>query len=293
MLGGDIAVQSVPGEGSTFTLTIATGPLDQVPMLVDANDSLASSQSPGRRVERETLPLRGRILLAEDAPDTQRLISFLLRDAGAEVEIVADGAAACEKTMAAAASGAPFDVVLMDMQMPLVDGYQATAWLRSMGYKGRILALTAHAMEEDRVDCLRAGCDDFATKPIDPERLIDTIRSHLQECEDAVPGEAPPLLSRMVGRPELFPLLVRFVERLPERARAMEESFDQGNLSELIAEAHRLKGTAGGYGFPSLTEAAANLEATAKAQLGMDEIRKRLDCVADLCRRARIPASAA
>ncbi len=139
-------------------------------------DAAAEDATPPA-VDRDFV-LRGRILLAEDTPDIQRLIAFYLRKAGAEVTEAQDGLRACELATEAAASGTPFDVILMDMQMPKLDGYGATARLRASGYRGSIVALTAHSTKGDRWRCLAVGCDGFVSKPIDRRTLLETVQRH-------------------------------------------------------------------------------------------------------------------
>jgi CheY-like chemotaxis protein len=127
-----------------------------------------------------------RILLAEDGPDNQRLISYVLEKAGATVVIVENGQLALDAALRAYDRGRPFDVILMDLQMPVLDGYGAVALLRAKGYRGSIIALTAHAMSSDREKCLRFGCDDFATKPIDRHQLLAQIALHWESREELV-----------------------------------------------------------------------------------------------------------
>ncbi|HEV8002904.1 MAG TPA: ATP-binding protein [Planctomycetaceae bacterium] len=176
LLGGDLVAESQAGRGSIFTVTVATGPLDGVGMHQPAVGSSAS-RSVTVRAPNAMPRLSCRVLIAEDGIDNQRLLSFLLRKAGAEVEVVDNGLAAMQRALAAQQEGKPFAVILMDMQMPVMDGYTSTSKLRAAGYPGVILALTAHTMAGDRERCLAAGCDDYATKPIHGAKLISLILS--------------------------------------------------------------------------------------------------------------------
>lgn len=169
ILGGDISVVSIPGKGSTFTVTLDAGDLTGVPMIAGAEEAVVAAPQFNNT---PTPRLCGRILLAEDGPDNQRLISMLLTKAGAEVIIAENGRAAVEAVEMSVAKGRPFGMILMDMQMPELDGYAATTRLRALGVMTPIVALTAHSMVGDREKCIAAGCDDYASKPIDRAKLL-------------------------------------------------------------------------------------------------------------------------
>ncbi|HTN77865.1 MAG TPA: response regulator, partial [Pirellulaceae bacterium] len=179
MLGGDITVTSTLGQGSTFRVTIAAGNISDVPVsepAAPAAITLAASTT-----TTSTADLKGkRILVAEDGPDNQRILSLLLRKAGAQVCVVENGALAVQQVAAANQANEPFDLILMDMQMPVLDGYGATAELRAQGVRTPIIALTAHAMRGDRERCLAAGCDDYATKPIERQEFFAVLS---RQCE--------------------------------------------------------------------------------------------------------------
>jgi Amt family ammonium transporter len=177
-LGGNIEVRSEPGKGSTFRMTIDPGPLDAMHMMHYAQEALLGRPPSATTATPDKIMLRGRILLAEDGLDNQRLISLLLRKAGADVSVVENGQLAVEAALAAREVGEPFDVILMDMQMPVLDGYEATRQLRALGYTGRIVALTAHAMVEDCQKCLAAGCNDYLPKPCRRHDLLEMVARH-------------------------------------------------------------------------------------------------------------------
>ena len=196
-LGGNITVTSAVGQGSTFTVTVATGLLEGVPS-VDLQSSQAADYD--ARNDLTSVP-EGKtgihILLVDDIPDNQRLISSLLRQAGYDVVIAEDGKEACDRVLGATDGGHAdqtrsadqFDLILMDMQMPVLDGYQATRRLRTAGYSGPIVALTAHAMRGDREKCLAAGCDDYLPKPVNRPALLDMLRKWTCHSRTRTPAE--------------------------------------------------------------------------------------------------------
>ncbi|MDZ7617728.1 MAG: PAS domain S-box protein, partial [Patescibacteria group bacterium] len=192
-LGGDVRLmETAPGAGSRFQLVIATGPLDGVRMLDREARArhLQSWKNPD--VETEASLPECRVLLAEDGADNRRLVGHLLKKVGAKITVAENGQLAADLVLAASESERPFDVVLMDMQMPVMDGYEATRLLRRQGYAGVIIALTANAMEGDRRKCLNAGCNDYLAKPMTAQQLFSTIGRHLGTPVASQPTDEEP-----------------------------------------------------------------------------------------------------
>jgi signal transduction histidine kinase/ActR/RegA family two-component response regulator len=187
LLGGDITVDSLPGVGSTFRVELDTGDIAGVPRLERLHRALrpasaASASEPQVLAEH-------RLLVVEDSADNRRLVSFVLRKAGATVDVAENGRIAVDLLLDAMAGGAPYDLVVMDMQMPVLDGYAATAELRGRGIDVPILALTASAMQADQDACLQAGCTAFATKPIDRVALVARVAALLPASAPSTAGE--------------------------------------------------------------------------------------------------------
>ncbi len=176
VLGGELDVESTSGKGSCFTLSLPCPAGTEAGRSPAANTSAQSS-------------LSGRILLVEDVPATQRLYSLYLKRAGATVDVASNGQEGADRALAAMQAGRAYDVVLMDMQMPVCDGYTATRRLRDAGYTRPVIAVTAHALAGDRERCLETGCDDYLAKPVDRTRLVAA-------CRDWISKSVPPALPK-------------------------------------------------------------------------------------------------
>jgi signal transduction histidine kinase/ActR/RegA family two-component response regulator len=181
LLGGDIHVTSKEGEGSAFTLTL---PIREPDAEAARNWNEKRQKQTGIRISTDsgvtaltdTKPLSGlNVLVVEDGRVNQIVISTQLTDAGTKVTLTDNGQAAIESISANESAGTPFDVVLMDMQMPIMDGYEATTRLRSNGYARPIIAITAHALSGDCEKTLEVGCNAYLSKPVNREQLIRTI----------------------------------------------------------------------------------------------------------------------
>lgn len=251
-LGGGVSVQSAVDAGSCFSLSVATGPLAGVERVHDI-----------KSVPIVTLPvaspvnemLSGTVLLAEDNPDNQRLISMYIRRTGADVVIAENG----ERAVELALSG-QFNLMLMDMQMPVMDGLEATRTLRAKGYRGEIIALTANAMREDKDACIRAGCNDFLTKPINRELFSKMLTQYLRSVDKSLYQAEPIVSSLLDSEPDFLDLVVKFAARLPDMVRDIRMALTDADWPGLKKSAHDLKAVGGGYGYPQISEVAAKIE---------------------------------
>ena len=182
MLGGDIFSSSQAGLGSIFTVEIGIGNANldrmitvltpQTPVHLESKSKI-QSEDPQQIIHNA----KTSVLVAEDGEDNQRLMVHHLTRAGMKITVANNGHEAVDLAIAAQKQGRAPDVILMDMQMPVMDGYEATEKLRSLGWKGAIIAITAHAMNGDRDRCMKSGCDEYLTKPIEKDALIQAVQN--------------------------------------------------------------------------------------------------------------------
>jgi signal transduction histidine kinase/CheY-like chemotaxis protein len=176
LLGGRIYVRSESGRGAVFTIELPVGAEVNQQTVVNRYDALEQLQ---KDQNEPSLPVSRRALVAEDAKANQALIQVLLQKMGFEVTIVEDGQQAIEQVRKKA-----FDIIFMDMQMPVVNGYDATQQIKAMGIRTPVIAVTAHAMKGDEQKCFDAGCDDYIAKPIDRKKMEQIISEHLSKKAD-------------------------------------------------------------------------------------------------------------
>lgn len=254
-LGGDLTVRSTPGIGSTFTLRVTTGPIDGARWLAPAQWIPATAVSVRRAPQVGPGQLSGKVLLAEDYADTREVLIYALTTAGAQVTAVENGLDAVE-----AASKEAFDLILMDIRMPKMDGLTATIELRKRGCLVPIIALTASTASSERERVINAGFDDFWTKPISIDRLIHGASAYLSgSVQSPMPAE-PEIRTTPTMRTKLERLAAEFVASLPERMKFIRDRVMDQDPREAVNRIHQLIGTAGVHGFDDVCAEAARLQ---------------------------------
>ncbi|MHC4762248.1 MAG: response regulator, partial [Planctomycetota bacterium] len=292
LLGGKVSLTSEIGKGSIFSLVI--------PANVDVESQPSFDKYEfTRRLEQESDTLEedqfiGRVLVAEDSPTNQRLVNLLLESMGLKVTLVGDGKGAVDKGLAQS-----FDLIFMDIQMPNMNGYNATKTLRNNGVTTPIVALTAHAMKGDRQKCISAGCDDYLTKPLKRKKLVQIIRKYLplnsktrDESIDPVKSEVDQLsqlcsgkkstdkptceladvqskeiiitwsaIMETCGDEDMIKGIVKiFLKDAPQCVELIADAIKTQNPKDIKLYAHRLKGSSEHITARQLSEIAYRLE---------------------------------
>lgn len=251
LLGGDISVSSLPGLGSIFTLSVACGECS-VEKFNNMQDALSletiNDESPIAK------KLHGHILLAEDNPDNQHLFSMYLKRFGVSHDVAHNGQQAIEFALRD-----KYDLILMDMQMPIMGGIEATLDLRQKGVSTPIVALTANAMKDDMARFYEAGCNDYLTKPLRRETLYQLCSRYLQTASES--DHMEPIQSTVLEEdPDFIDIVSRFMEKLPDTLNRIGQLNEQGSFDELSKVVHDLKGVSGNMGYAQISELAGKLE---------------------------------
>lgn len=264
-MGGHVALKSEPGIGSAFTVRIHAPMADGAQLLAAApQDQFVVALAP------HPTRMAGRILLADDSLDNRTLIAAFLGKLGLDFELAENGEQAVERAL-----GSDFDVVLMDMQMPLLDGVGATQLLRAAGFGQPIIALTANVMAEDVQRYLGSGCTHWIAKPIDFIALTSLLGELLQTAlaEHAMTMDYTKL-------PEYAQLKTAFEQSFPHRLTCLMENMLASDWGPARQFAHALAGTAATFGYPAIGAAGRALErALADGQAGQarNALRGMLD----------------
>ncbi|SMF22612.1 ATP-binding protein [Pseudobacteriovorax antillogorgiicola] len=262
LLKGDLVlVNSRPGMGSTFQFTVPC----EVPVGTKTVSEFSPMEDdPDDVVEAETFQgfLEGvKVLLVEDGHDNQRIYNYFLKLSGATVISCWDGEAGLEQ----ATNNSDIDIILMDIQLPKIDGYTATNELRVRGIKTPIIALTAHAMREEKERCLRSGFSAYVSKPVSIPSLMRTIRSTLRKKTPMKKEtQSPVIRSKYHDREVYRPMIIEFIDTLSCRVEELQSAYDGEDWLQLQKLAHKLKGAGSTYGFTDISRLTETIESRSK-----------------------------
>jgi PAS domain S-box-containing protein len=292
-LGGEIEVASELGKGSAFTLTIDPGSLDGVRMLQSPQAIVAAGVEPLPNGPEPLL--RGRLLLVEDDPSIQRIVRQLLKKMGLEVTVAGNGQLACDLAEKSKAEGMPYDLILMDIQMPKMNGYETTQWFHQHGWQVPIVALTAHTMVGDREKCLAAGCDDYIAKPIDVARLRHVLASYLGQktasADQMSDGEKAATKSVDFSKngPSAADMATRtdetFAAGLPTLVEIIKNALFERDFRRLAEMARQIEGAAA-HGFFRIADAACVVHQQATEEQDLERLQTTVGELVELCNRA-------
>lgn len=256
-LGGGIHVDSSKGVGTVFRINIKAGETGELVTLQedDLNQAFFS------RVEKLDGKLSGHVLLADDVPENQKLITHYVKSMGADVDVASNGQEAVEMAQAN-----NYDLILMDIRMPILDGFGAVRQLREKGNQVPVVALSANNMSEDVAEYMAAGFNATAAKPIVRTAFKDLLIQYLRPVEETVNEQGPIYSALLESEPEFIEVINLFLVRLPYLIAKISQSFESSDWDLLKQELHRTKGVAGNYGYNDLMKLIAKAEFVATSK---------------------------
>ena len=293
-LGGDITVESEPGAGSLFKVSLDAGSAMEVAW-VTPEQALAVADAPLMQERADWVFPAAQILVVDDGPENREFVKVVLEEYGLTIDEAGNGRIAVEM-----ATATNYDIILMDVQMPEMDGLTATRLLRDHGLQVPIIALSANVMKGFEQELYDAGYTDYLTKPIDLDRFISKLAELLnaelkqEPFTEAIISESlieeasseedtSPIVSRL-GNNKFAKVISRFVGRLEEQLPAMDEAFWAKDFESIAKLAHWLKGAGGTVGFDVFYEPASELESAAKA-MNLPAIEQQLQQIHGLAGR--------
>lgn len=253
LLGNEIKVESTPGKGSVFTVEIDPGHIEESQFIWSEFELRRTSF-----ISSDSLPplLEGNILIAEDNPDNQKLLELMLSQTGADATYVINGQEALEK-----ATSEHYDLILLDVQMPIVNGIEAATMMRASGVSYPIVAVTANNEKKDMDHLLEIGFDDVICKPINRKEFFELLANSLRPAPEQRCSESISDIEKALNDdPEFQKLTESFTDTLKYYATRLENAKTKQHWNEMQSLAHKLKGTAGSFGYPQIGTVAASLE---------------------------------
>ena len=253
-LGGDVILKkSELSQGSVFEIRLNPGDLRDVHWISIEDVVCPAFEQDTVQVKQETRLRGARILIIDDFEDNRDLVRLILEQEGAYVDVAAGAAEGIEK-----AFHNFYHLLLLDIQMPVMDGYEAASVLRSKNYEQPILALTAHAMKGIREKCLSAGYNDYLTKPVIAEQLIETIMKYLPKNFR--------IISTLSKENPVYPKVPEYIVKLSGYVEQLQHYISQNEWGNLGRLAHQLTGTNALYGFGIITPLCHDLEQAAQEE---------------------------
>lgn len=278
ILEGELTVESTPGKGSHFITLFKLNEIDTNELDYE-DDYQAVFQEPVP-VPQTTPSVSGKLLIAEDNPDIQALVKMLINKIGADMTLVENGKKAVEKALTE-----DFDLIFLDIQMPVMDGFEALKQLRENNYKKPVFAMTANTMKKDQNKCFAAGFDGFISKPIDKNDLYSVIIDYLKAAEESTTQPTFITSDILLNEPQIIDLVDAFLDRIPEIMGVINQAYTEKDWEEIAEQIHQMKGIGGAFGYSIITKISEKIEFALTAQ-DTDQIKLLIDDLNTVCRQA-------